>query len=529
MRHNYVHANVNDALPVLLHDLLALGDEVGSRAGRTKELMHVGITLADPLRREILVKHRKPNLAAQIAESVWVLAGKNDIGWLEHYLPRAKEFSDDGLTWRAGYGPRLRDWTVDNPEGTHVDQLAYVINTLRESPASRQVVMSIWDPTVDTTPGKDIPCNNWLSWSSRLGKLDLHVAIRSNDVIWGWSGINQFEWSVLLEVVAGILGLQVGQLHFSVTSFHIYDRHWDKAQKIVEASGPTQWWNGLNRSPRFDITGCKDNSVEQLDALLADWLVLEKQIRHGHMSERQVDSFREPMLQSWLRVLQWWWSGEVEYLAPLEGTALETAARDYSVQPPEREKTVLLADDVPVLTRFASEFGGTVTTSFLDEVIQLHVEKDAAYGDSWKKRGEMVAILANIARKVDRLGGSETKDETSADTAIDLFVYLCKYHPWLHEQTCTAFDCSIDSDDTQWAHAVMRDIEVRVQGGGQPTDSKGREVDWIKEKFENLTRAAEHQVARTAIVEDMAAVAYVLASSLWYAENEDEYRGADVD
>src|SRR5690606_33318054 len=68
---------------------------------------------------------------------------------------------------------------------------------------------------------------------------------------------------------------------------------------------------------------------------------------------------------------------------------------------------------------------------FLAYVNKLHAEKHAAYGDSWKRRGEYM-ILANIARKVDRLeGGAETADETQTDTAIDLLVYLAKYRCWI--------------------------------------------------------------------------------------------------
>lgn len=70
------------------------------------------------------------------------------------------------------------------------------------------------------------------------------------------------------------------------------------------------------------------------------------------------------------------------------------------------------------------------------EIRRLHREKDAIYRDSWKKRGEVINILANIARKVDRLanvpdGGPTTADESSRDTVIDLLVYSLKYQTYL--------------------------------------------------------------------------------------------------
>jgi NTP pyrophosphatase (non-canonical NTP hydrolase) len=73
---------------------------------------------------------------------------------------------------------------------------------------------------------------------------------------------------------------------------------------------------------------------------------------------------------------------------------------------------------------------------FRDAVCQLHREKDAAYRDAWKKRGEVLSILANIARKVDRLdyvldGAQTTRDESLLDTTVDLFVYTLKYQTYL--------------------------------------------------------------------------------------------------
>ena len=71
-----------------------------------------------------------------------------------------------------------------------------------------------------------------------------------------------------------------------------------------------------------------------------------------------------------------------------------------------------------------------------EAVRRLHRAKDAAYRDAWKRRGEMVSILANIARKVDRLeyaldGAPATAGESWPDTAADLLVYCLKYQAYL--------------------------------------------------------------------------------------------------
>lgn len=78
----------------------------------------------------------------------------------------------------------------------------------------------------------------------------------------------------------------------------------------------------------------------------------------------------------------------------------------------------------------------TLDPEFADALRRLHRAKDAAYGDAWKRRGEVLSILANIARKVDRLeysldGAPATSGETLLDTAVDLLVYCLKYQEYL--------------------------------------------------------------------------------------------------
>ena len=69
-------------------------------------------------------------------------------------------------------------------------------------------------------------------------------------------------------------------------------------------------------------------------------------------------------------------------------------------------------------------------------LISLHAAKSKAYGNAWKNRGEVLSILANIARKIDRLevliaAPQHDGDEPLEDTAIDLLVYCMKYQTFL--------------------------------------------------------------------------------------------------
>jgi NTP pyrophosphatase (non-canonical NTP hydrolase) len=107
--------------------------------------------------------------------------------------------------------------------------------------------------------------------------------------------------------------------------------------------------------------------------------------------------------------------------------------------------TVHLDLDAQTLTVVGTEPepSGTddATSAFRAALATLHRSKDAAYGDSWKRRGEQISIMANIARKVDRLSltaaGGFTVDENAVDTAVDLYVYALKYVTYLADTDAT--------------------------------------------------------------------------------------------
>lgn len=83
----------------------------------------------------------------------------------------------------------------------------------------------------------------------------------------------------------------------------------------------------------------------------------------------------------------------------------------------------------------------------LEVLERLHRHKDAAYGDAWRKRGEVIAIFANMARKYDRLTVAFDEQrpaatEPLADTVADLCVYAGKYLTWIAEQHPAEFDAA---------------------------------------------------------------------------------------
>jgi thymidylate synthase len=415
------YRNAEAAFISKLQELRSMGHEVRVRGNLTRELNHQTVMLAFPLERCIVVPHRRNNVFATIAETVWVIAGRNDVAYLTDYLPRAIDFSDDGTTWRAGYGPRLRSWGG-------VDQIAAVRRLLLSAPESRRAVMSIFDPASDFESSKDIPCTNWLHFTLRNGVLDLNVAVRSNDLIWGFSGINTFEWSVLQEMMAFWLGASVGQANYFISSLHIYERHFARADKMLAADARRSSYKEAPAKVRFAT------KFEDFDGVLEQWFQLEGRIRTGTCPSSEIEAFPDPLLRDFLWMLAAYWAQTTaqpnadQLLLRVEDRALAFAGAQH-----------FLGEPVPEAKARTRTVDDALTEEIVDYLSGLHRIKDAMYGSSWKRRGEQISIMANVARKVDRLvmfdGGATSADESVHDTVADLLIYALKYVAYLNDVT----------------------------------------------------------------------------------------------
>ena len=143
------YANINKALLGILRLIQADGRRVISRGSVTREIGPIQFSIYHSRQRCLLLPYRNNNIFSSIAEAMWVIGGRNDVEFLRNYLPRAADFSDDGLTWRAGYGPRIRDW-----DG--IDQLDEVRRILLAEPTSRRAVIAIFDPDRDFVQSKGV-------------------------------------------------------------------------------------------------------------------------------------------------------------------------------------------------------------------------------------------------------------------------------------------------------------------------------------------------------------------------------------
>jgi hypothetical protein len=141
--------------------------------------------------------------------------------------------------------------------------------------------------------------------------------------------------------------------------------------------------------------------------------------------------------------------------------------------------------------------------------------KDRAYGSAWKRRGELVSVLPNIARKSDRLeaivttAGGKVSGETMLDTAIDLLVYVEKYRLFLAEELDEGALLPPGAPQPLSDHDANFDVLVDRLDLAVGDQSVEELVHQIVGRFDTCWRRAEAEVSRT----ERLSVAGMLAES----------------
>ena len=156
----------------------------------------------------------------------------------------------------------------------------------------------------------------------------------------------------------------------------------------------------------------------------------------------------------------------------------------------------------------------------VSQLVTLHEFKDRKYKDAWRKRGELIGIFSNIARKYDRLVVARYEDnpddaEPRADTSADLCVYSIKYVTWLIEHDPTASAAIPMADPMLWSgtrgHAAVGVALTRLAAELtiQPTDL-ATAFDAIGAPFTELERILVEDEPTT--TQEKAALAWNLAT-----------------
>lgn len=219
--HVIVARNVNGALSDGLWWLKAAGIKEDSRNGPV--IVSPGPVMTEylnPTERVLFSKARDANPFFHLMEALWMLAGRNDLAFVQQFNSKFDQFSDDGKTLHGAYGYRWRHWP-GNPHWS--DQLEQLVELLQGQPNTRQAVLTMWNPTTDLNVSKrDVPCNVTVFFDRRHNVLNMTVICRSNDVLWGAYGANVVHFSILQEYMAAKVGAKIGRYRQYSHNFHAY-------------------------------------------------------------------------------------------------------------------------------------------------------------------------------------------------------------------------------------------------------------------------------------------------------------------
>lgn len=209
-------SNVCTAFPQVFDLLMATGVEHTSRNGPVVALpAPLVIDYQRPWERVLVNPWRDANPFFHFFEALWMLAGRNDVGFPSMFARRIMDYSDDGSTLYGAYGYRWRKFFGD--------QLTDLLSLLREHGDTRRGVLGMYAPHEDLSRlSKDIPCNTHIYFDTQDGTLNMTVCNRSNDVVWGMLGANYVHFTVLQQFLAETLHVPMGRYtHFS-NNVHVY-------------------------------------------------------------------------------------------------------------------------------------------------------------------------------------------------------------------------------------------------------------------------------------------------------------------
>lgn len=179
-----------------------------------------------------LVTTKKIHLKSIIYELLWFLKGDTNIHYLtENGVRIWNEWADENGELGPVYGHQWRNW---NSEG--IDQIQEIINTLKNNPDSRRMVVSAWNPSVMPDTSKSFsenvsngkaalpPCHALFQFYVVDNKLSCQLYQRSADVFLGVP-FNIASYALLTMMIAQVCQLQLGDFVHTFGDVHIYNNH----------------------------------------------------------------------------------------------------------------------------------------------------------------------------------------------------------------------------------------------------------------------------------------------------------------
>lgn len=171
---------------------------------------------------------KKLHLKSIIHELLWFLNGDTNVKYLQENGVRIwNEWADENGDLGHIYGYQWRSWPDYN--GGHIDQIKEIIETIKNNPDSRRIIVSAWN-VADLQNMNLPPCHAFFQFYVADGKLSLQLYQRSADCFLGVP-FNIASYALLLLMVAQVTGLKAGDFVHTLGDAHIYNDHFEQVKE----------------------------------------------------------------------------------------------------------------------------------------------------------------------------------------------------------------------------------------------------------------------------------------------------------
>tara|TARA_B100001059_G_scaffold80851_1_gene78786 strand:+ start:933 stop:1757 length:825 start_codon:yes stop_codon:yes gene_type:complete len=184
-----------------------------------------------------MVTTKKLHLKSIVYELLWFLKGDTNIKYLQENGVRIwNEWADENGDLGPVYGYQWRNWN-----GDEIDQISEIIETLKNNPDSRRMLVSAWNPSVlpdtrksfsdNVANGKAAlpPCHAFFQFYVADGKLSCQLYQRSADIFLGVP-FNIASYALFTMMMAQACGLEAGDFVHTFGDAHIYSNHQEQIE-----------------------------------------------------------------------------------------------------------------------------------------------------------------------------------------------------------------------------------------------------------------------------------------------------------
>ena len=169
-----------------------------------------------------LLTTKKVHLKSIIYELLWFISGDTNIKYLkDHGVSIWDEWADENGDLGPVYGHQWRAWPA--PDGGTIDQISDVLRRIRETPDSRRLVVTAWNPA-ELSKMALPPCHCLFQFYVADGRLSCQLYQRSCDMFLGVP-FNIASYALLTHMIAQQCDLEPGDFVWTGGDCHIYDNH----------------------------------------------------------------------------------------------------------------------------------------------------------------------------------------------------------------------------------------------------------------------------------------------------------------